>query len=72
MILGFMLCDPDGYCVHGDENDPFGLASFELLVGPAIQTAQAWLLDHPGWTLEPAHEGDVEEPTLVSHIAPTA
>lgn len=68
-IIGAQVIGPDGYNIHGQEDDPFELASFEVLTDNAIKTARNWASDHPGYAVVPVFEGDVENPSFVSEVS---
>jgi hypothetical protein len=76
-VLGWQIVDAAGLNIHGEENDPFGLASFEILSDQAVEQARAWVADNPTFKLAEAFAGDIDEPSVISRIsgrakAPTA
>ena len=62
------IVGPDGLNVHGGPNDPFGLASFEVLTGAAVRSAEAWAAENPGYAVVPVKPGDIEDPCYVSDV----
>ncbi|MCV9964090.1 hypothetical protein OIU34_19600 [Pararhizobium sp. BT-229] len=67
-LLGWQIVDADGLNIHGEENDPFGLASFEILSGDAVEQARAWVAENPGYKVVEAFAGDIEEPSVISRL----
>jgi hypothetical protein len=63
--IGVQILDAEGYSIHG-EGDPFGLDSYDVLIGQAAEAAQAWVAQHPGHTVSAVLEGDIEEPRFVA------
>lgn len=69
--IGWQIVDPDGYNIHGDDEDPFDLPSFAILVDEARNCALAWTEQNPEFKIAPVHDGDIEEPIFISdHIEP--
>lgn len=60
--------DEDGCNIHGDEADPFGLNSFDVLVDGAVDTARAWAAENPGYSVVRVKPRDVEAPSYVDSI----
>lgn len=67
-VVGWQILNSDGYNIHGDSDDPFGLTSFAILVGDAAASARSWVKDNPGYSVGPVKAGDVEEPEYVSAV----
>lgn len=68
-LLGWQIVDAEGLNIHGEENDPFGLASFEILSGEAVEQARQWVAENPGFKVVEAFAGDIEEPSVVSRVS---
>lgn len=60
-IIGYQFATLDGVNVAGEENDPTGGNSWELI---RIRDKDYWqeIADQDGWILQPIYEGTVEEP----------
>lgn len=67
-LLGWQIVDAEGLNIHGEENDPFGLASFEILSDDAADQARQWVAENPGFKVVEAFAGDIEEPSVISRI----
>jgi len=61
-LLGFQYADKEGYSIQGDEDDPTGLRSFEVIHPDVIAN---YLRVHPWKNLIAIYEGDIEEPTIM-------
>ncbi|MCZ7862416.1 hypothetical protein O9X98_13665 [Agrobacterium salinitolerans] len=68
-LLGWQIVDAEGLNIHGEENDPFGLASFEILSDDAAEQARQWVAENPGFKVVEAFAGDIEEPSVISRIS---
>jgi hypothetical protein len=71
-VIGHQIIGPDGRNIHGEENDPFDLCSFEILTGEAVEQAKNWVAANSGFKVVPVFEGDVEEPEFVSTLTVSA
>lgn len=66
-FLGFQLCNSQGVNIQGDDEDPTGIASFEIM-SPEV----ALEVMSKGWgktgkyLLMPIFEGDIEEPSILT------
>lgn len=67
-LLGYQVADEAGHNIQGDDKDPSGLASFEIM---PPDLAMATLAHMPGFSLYPIYEGDIEKPTLLSETSST-
>lgn len=65
-LLGWQIVDAEGLNIHGEENDPFGLSSFDILSGDAVEQARSWVAENPGFKVVEAFAGDIEEPSVIS------
>ncbi len=63
-LLGFQLADVTGHNIQGDDNDPTGLASFEVMTP---DFAVHFMSSKPSirYLLMPIYVGDIEEPVIV-------
>lgn len=61
-LLGFQLADARGANIQGDDDDPTGLASFEIM---DVALAHSVIATLPGYLLMPIFSGDIEEPRIV-------
>jgi hypothetical protein len=68
-VIGWQIVNEDGYNIHGDDEDPFGLASYEVMTGGAVATAITWAAANPGYSVVPVREGLVEEPSFVASVS---
>jgi hypothetical protein len=66
--VGWQILGPDGYNIHAEEDDPFGMTSFSILVGEAVETARKWAAENPGYTVAKVKLGDIEEPEYLDRI----
>ena len=64
-LLGFQLADPSGTNIQGDDNDPLGLMSFQIMSPAYAARAIERLRDGPRYLLMPIYEGDVEDPHIL-------
>lgn len=64
-LLGFQLADPNGSNIQGDEDDPRGLMSFQVMSPTYAARAIERLGDSPRYLLMPIYEGDVEDPHVL-------
>lgn len=67
--LGWQILNSDGHSIHGDEDDPFDLPSFAILVGDAAKAARHWVAQNPGYSVGAVQDGDIEEPEFVSAVS---
>jgi len=67
-LVGWQLGGPGGENIQGDDDDPFELRSFSILVGDAAEAARHWVGENPGYSLLPIHLGDVEAPEYLDHV----
>jgi hypothetical protein len=67
-VLGYQIVDVNGYNIHGEENDLWGMASFQVLQGEAVEQARAWADENPGFKVVEVYAGDIEEPSIVSTL----
>lgn len=67
-VVGYQILGADGFNIHGDQDDPFKLNSYDVLVGPAVETARAWREANSGYRVAPVNDGDVEEPAYVDKV----
>lgn len=69
-LLGFQIADKNGNNIQGDDGDPSGLPSYQIL---SAQEAEAVLGNTDDrYLLQPIYEGDIEEPELPSEEVPTS
>lgn len=68
-VLGWQIVNSEGINIHGEEDDPFSLASFEILTGDALEAAQQWVAENPGYRVKEAFAGDIEEPSVISSVS---
>lgn len=66
-FLGFQLADRNGNNIQGDDADPTGLASFEIMT-PTVAGRVVEVFH--GFLLMPIYEGDIEEPKIVATLNP--
>lgn len=66
-LLGFQICDENGDNIQGDDHDPSGLCSFEVMT-PALAAYK--MADLPNYRLQPIYDSDIEEPHLVGPDLP--
>ncbi len=64
-LLGFQLADPSGSNIQGDEDDPLGLMSFQVMSPAYAAKAIERLGDSPRYLLMPIYDGDVEDPHIL-------
>lgn len=64
-LLGFQLTDPSGCNIQGDDDDPLGLMSFQIMSPAYAAKAIEKLGDSPRYLLMPIYEGDVEDPHVL-------
>lgn len=64
-IIGYQLADERGQSIQGDDIDPTGLSSFEVM---DRRLALAVATRYPAFHLRPVYEGDIEEPSVVSGV----
>ena len=64
-LLGFQLADPSGCNIQGDDDDPLGLMSFQIMSPAYAAKAIERLGDSPRYLLMPIYEGDVEDPRVL-------
>lgn len=64
-LLGFQLADPSGCNIQGDDDDPLGLMSFQIMSPAYAAKAIEKLGDSPRYLLMPIYEGDVEDPHVL-------
>jgi hypothetical protein len=64
---GYQIADADGANIQGDDNDPTGYFSFEIL---SKGVAQAAIDKHSGRGLQlyAIYTGDIEEPVMVGFL----
>lgn len=67
-VIGYQVVTASGEHVQGDARDPFGLTSFAILQGRAVETARNWIESNPGFGLSPVRPGEIEEPEFVRHL----
>lgn len=70
--IGWQIVRADGTSVHGDDDDPFGLMSFSVLRGEAVDAASAWVDENEGYAIKPVNPGDIENPEFVTAVSPVA
>lgn len=68
--VGWQIVDIDGNNVHGDPAEPFGLCTFEILIGEAVTTAREWAAANEGYGVARVGPNDIEQPEYVAEIAP--
>jgi hypothetical protein len=66
--IGYQIVDVEGHNIHGDNDDPFALNSFDILRGEAADAARQWCARHPSFQVIPVLEGDIEEPQFVDRL----
>ena len=64
-LLGFQLADPGGCNIQGDDDDPLGLMSFQIMSPAYAAKAIEKLGNGPRYLLMPIYEGDVEDPHVL-------
>lgn len=59
--VGYVIFGDEGDIVHGNDWDPFGLPILSILTHGAVDTAQAWIDNHPeaAFRLVPVFRYDV-------------
>jgi hypothetical protein len=62
---GWQIVNADGYNIHGEHDDPFGLSSFSILCYDAEDIARSWVENNPGYSVVPVFGGDIEEPEFI-------
>jgi len=65
-LLGFQITDATGTNIQGDDNDPIGLASFEVMSPLSAIAVMAGLPADHSYLLQPIYQGDIEEPVIVN------
>lgn len=68
-VIGWQIIGPEGYNIHAEEDDPFGLNSFDILVDEAAATAREWVAENPGYSVREVFAGDIEEPEFVEEVS---
>jgi hypothetical protein len=68
-VLGWQIVDANGINIHGEDNDPFGLTSFEILSGDAAEQARDWVADNAGYRVVEVFVGDIDDPSVISRLA---
>jgi len=64
-LIGFQLANKNGVNITGDDDDPFEMASFEVISPHSLfEVLEAMPLNH-GLLLMPIYEGDIEEPKII-------
>lgn len=66
--IGWQIVNAEGYNIHGEEDDPFGMNSFDVLVGDAVDTARQWAAENPGYEVVPISAADIDGPSFVERI----
>lgn len=61
-LLGYQLANAGGVNIQGDDEDPTGFASFEIM---SPETANAVMQDNPGYLLMPIFDDCIEEYRIV-------
>lgn len=69
-VIGKQIVDADGETIQGVGREPFGLTTFSVLTGEAIEAAEAWLAAYPDFCLDDVFEGDIEAPEIVDTLPP--
>ena len=64
-LLGYQLADKDGVNIQGDDEDPTGLNSFDVMPHEVANLVMQDLGDEADILLMPIFEGDVEEPRII-------
>jgi hypothetical protein len=59
--IGYQLADAEGANMQGDDNDPSGYASYDILTRERAETVIA-LYPDSGMQLYAIYAGDIEEP----------
>jgi hypothetical protein len=63
--IGYQIADADGANMQGDDNDPSGYASYDVMTRERAETVIA-LYPDSGMQLYAIYPGDIEEPQFVS------
>lgn len=63
---GWQIVGHDGFNIHGEDDDPFNLTSYAILVDGAQNIAREWCRTRPDYKVIPVFGGDIEEPEFVS------
>lgn len=64
VLVGYQIANAQGENIQGDDGDPSGYASYEIL---SERAARAVLEKTDGnYLLCPIYEGDIEEPTFIA------
>lgn len=64
-LLGFQFGNREGHSIQGDNNDPSGLFSFEIMT-PLLAATMIERHHSAGLVLIPIFEGDIEDATILS------
>jgi hypothetical protein len=67
-IIGWQIVGRDGFNIHAEDDDPFGLNSYDILVDKAVDIAKGWVAENDGYRVIEVYDGDIEEPDFVSDI----
>jgi hypothetical protein len=68
ILVGHQIADQDGYSIQGDEQDPFNLRSFSILIGQAAEKARAWVKANTSFKLIAIRHGDIENPEYIDTL----
>ena len=68
ILVGWQIVNAEGWNIHGDENDPFDMSSYDVLKGSAVETAREWCAENPGYKVIEVYDGDVDEPNFVESL----
>ena len=68
--IGAIIVDRKGFCIHGEDRDPFGLRTYSVLRGDAIETARQWAESVHGYQVVPVFDESIENPEFVDEIDP--
>jgi len=64
-LVGYQLADKNGVNIQGDDEDPTGFTSFEVMSPEIAHQVMQDLGDETDFLLMPIFDGDVEEPRIV-------
>lgn len=65
---GWQMMNPDGWNMHGDDDDPYDLPSFAILVDNAVPVAREWVRKNEDYFMAPVYAGDIEAPMYVHSL----
>jgi len=67
-VVGFQIVNLEGKVIHGTDEDPFQLASNDVLIGSALDTAKEWIANKD-YTLHAYFDRDLKAYRVVRELS---